>query len=178
MGQPLGKVTFDLTGPRGPDAEFRIEVPRAWLVGHTVEIQLPKFLNCAACHGGGCDRCERSGAVRVTTRAGEKENLRVVLPCRKDCTGDFLIRIPEKGGWSSTPTMGRGHLLLQVRPQELEATGALSLPAASSSIRLVECDVTDVTRTEARKQVMKQSLLVGGGLILLFLGLLYLSGLL
>ena len=57
--------------PRGPDVEHRIRVPRAWLdAGLAVEFELPRNLCCAACKGGGCDVCQRSGAISL--RGGQE----------------------------------------------------------------------------------------------------------
>jgi len=106
--------------PRGPDVIHRIRVPRAWVeAGEVVEFELPRNLSCAACDGGGCDSCERSGAVTLRGRQELPELLSVTLPTRKsedapDARG-IMIRIPEQGG---LPAKGlelpRGMLLLRV----------------------------------------------------------------
>lgn len=41
-------------------------MPRAWAEqGARIAVTLPKRLGCARCHGGGCDGCQRSGALRT-----------------------------------------------------------------------------------------------------------------
>ncbi len=106
--------------PRGPDVVHRIRVPRAWLdAGEVVEFELPRNLSCAACDGGGCDSCERSGAVTLRGRKELPELLSVTLPARKsEDTADargIVIRIPEQGGLPAAGLeLPRGMLLLRV----------------------------------------------------------------
>lgn len=115
--------------PRGPDVVHRIRVPRAWLeAGEVVELELPRNLSCAACNGGGCDVCERAGAVALRGRNELPELLSVTLPTRKAENDNELrgvvIRIPEQGG---LPAVGlplpRGILLLRVEPAEAADPG-------------------------------------------------------
>ena len=69
--------------PRGPDVEMTLSVPEEWVVeGATIEIELPRNLTCAACSGGGCDACERSGAVSLRGRKDPIELLEFTLPKR------------------------------------------------------------------------------------------------
>jgi hypothetical protein len=98
----------------------RIKVPQSWVEdGRSIEIQLPRHLRCAACEGGGCDACERSGALTVRGRGEPPEILQVTLPQLNEATfppeRTILIRIPEQGG---LPPEGedipRGNLLLAV----------------------------------------------------------------
>src|SRR5688500_4767935 len=104
MGQVLGRVTGGGTNtPRGPDVSHRIRVPGAWLgEGVLIEVELPRHLRCAACDGGGCDTCERSGALTVRGRGEPAEIVEVRLPQRgPDSATDsrpLVIRIPEFGG--------------------------------------------------------------------------------
>ena len=128
MTEVLGRlVASDLESPRGPDALHRLRVPHAFLKrGATVEFELPRHLTCAACDGGGCDPCERSGAVTLRGRGDPTELLELSLP-KGDRDDPFLIRVPERGG---LPPVGselpRGHLLLRVEPcEESQATPTL-----------------------------------------------------
>jgi hypothetical protein len=117
MGEVLGRVVqADLDAPRGPDAAHRIRVPRRWLeAGALVEIELPRNLTCASCEGGGCDACERSGALTVRGREEPIGLLVVTLPAGSP--GPVVIRIPEYGGLPQEgSTLPRGHLLLRVEP--------------------------------------------------------------
>jgi hypothetical protein len=117
MGEVLGRVVqADLDTPRGPDASHRIRVPRRWLeTGALVEIELPRNLTCASCEGGGCDACERSGALTVRGKGEPVGLLVVTLP--SGSTGAVVIRIPEYGGLPSEGSeLPRGHLLLRVEP--------------------------------------------------------------
>lgn len=130
MTQALGRVLQkdDLEGPRGPDARHRITVPRAWLAeGRWVELDLPRMLECARCGGGGCDGCERSGA--VTTR-GRKELPEIVELRLPESTQAVTVRLPKRGGLppDSMPDLARGVLLLAIVPGD----------AASDGVRVVE----------------------------------------
>jgi hypothetical protein len=133
--------------PRGPDVVHRIRVPRAWLeAGEVVELELPRNLSCAACNGGGCDVCERAGAVALRGRNELPELLSVTLPTRKAEADSELrgvvIRIPEQGG---LPAVGlplpRGLLLLRVEPAEAADPGvSLARPPSVPAVleRVVE----------------------------------------
>jgi hypothetical protein len=81
-----------------------VELPREWLAaGDTVDIVIPARVACARCEGGGCDRCNRSGALRVpgdeaarTLRlalprpAGERTRVRVACPLGDDASLEQL----------------------------------------------------------------------------------------
>lgn len=126
MPEVLAKVTTrTLSVPRGPDVTHRIRVPRAWLeTGELVEFELPRNVTCAACDGGGCDACERSGAITLRGRQELAEIISVTLPIRK-AEGGVVIRIPEQGGRSreNAEALPRGLLLLRVEPAELADPG-------------------------------------------------------
>lgn len=133
MAEVLGRVVAgDLERPRGPDANHRVRVARTWLErGAVIELELPRNLVCATCDGGGCDSCERSGAVTLRGRGEPADLLRVTLPGEQ--SEAFVIRLPERGG---LPPLGsglpRGHLLLRVEPSaqaDASVSLATSLPA-------------------------------------------------
>lgn len=123
MAKVLGRVTGAIDVPRGPDALYRVHVPGEWLgEGATLELELPRNLTCASCDGGGCDACDRSGAITLRERKAPAEIVRVTLP-RPVETGappssnkrGLVVRIPERGG--SPPgesLLPRGNLLLAV----------------------------------------------------------------
>ncbi len=159
----LGKVTGDLEAPRGPDVTLQIHVPPAWF-GSDVLVVLPRNLHCAACDGGGCDGCDRSGAVSLRARDDEPTEIRVRLPERDESRPGVCLRIPEQGGASADPELGRGHLLLTVK------SGA----APSGEVTLVE--VPRGMSDQERRELMKRSLIMAVVLILVFLGMLKLSG--
>src|SRR3954452_3378581 len=98
MAEVLGRVVAgDLERPRGPDANHRVRVPRTWLErGAVVELELPRNLVCASCDGGGCDVCERSGAVTLRGRGEPADLLRVTLPGAQ--SERFVIRLPQRAG--------------------------------------------------------------------------------
>jgi hypothetical protein len=109
-------------GPRGPDVLHRVKVRREWLaVGEVVELELPRNLACAACGGGGCDTCGRSGAITLRQRDEPAEVVEVTLPARSadelpDSRG-ITLRIPEQGGLPPLDSeLPRGVLLLTVVP--------------------------------------------------------------
>jgi hypothetical protein len=138
VSEVLAKVisrAFD--APRGPDVVHRIRVPEAWFEsGAVVEFEVPRNLSCAACAGGGCDSCERSGAISLRARQELPEILSVTLPTRKAPEGAraVVIRIPEHGGLPPEHDDGlpRGLLLLRVEIAEVADPGVSRvLPAES-----------------------------------------------
>ncbi len=144
MSEVLARVTTrTLDVPRGPDVVHRIRVPRAWLEsGEVVELELPRNLSCAACNGGGCDQCERSGAITLRGREELPEILHVTLPARQPeldgGTRGVVIRIPEQGGLppANDELLPRGLLLLRVEPAEVADPGVSRIvPPAAKSLR-------------------------------------------
>src|SRR5689334_7964759 len=123
LSEVLARVTSRAaTGPRGPDVLHRVKVKRDWLiVGEVVEVELPRNLACAACGGGGCDACGRSGAITLRKRSEPAEVVEVTLPSRgedeiPDSRG-LTLRIPELGGLPEEGSdLPRGLLLLTVLP--------------------------------------------------------------
>jgi hypothetical protein len=108
----------------------RIRVPQTWLEsGEVVEFELPRNLSCAACDGGGCDSCERSGAITLRGRHELPELLQVTLPALKlEANGEargVVIRIPEQGGLPPEhgEVLPRGLLLLRVEVAETADPG-------------------------------------------------------
>lgn len=130
MGEVLGRVVqADLESPRGPDASHRIRVPRRWLeTGALIEIEIPRNLTCSSCEGGGCDACERSGALTVRGRGDPIGLLLVTLPSGTP-EAALVIRIPEHGGLPAEGTdLPRGHLLLRVEPATKADPGVTLAP--------------------------------------------------
>jgi hypothetical protein len=141
VSEVLARVTTrTLDVPRGPDVVHRIRVPRAWLEsGEVIELELPRNLSCAACDGGGCDQCERSGAITLRGREELPEILHVTLPARQaeadGGTRGVVIRIPEQGGLPPVHEncLPRGLLLLRVEPAEVADPGVSRIvPAAKA----------------------------------------------
>ena len=121
----LGRVTSKtLGGPRGPDVIHRVKVRREWLIaGDVVELEVPRNLACASCAGGGCDVCDRAGAVTLRQRGEPVEVVEVTLPrCALDELPDsrgITLRIPEQGGLPEPGSdLPRGVFLLQIIPAE------------------------------------------------------------
>lgn len=144
--QVLGKVTHATDGPRGPDVEHRIRVARDWLEeGASIEFELPRNLACAACGGGGCDACERAGAVSTRGRRELPELVQVKLPVRSEdgppSSGarSLVIRVPAHGGLAPEGSdLPRGNLLLRIKVADesepsvsrIEEAQAVALPPA------------------------------------------------
>src|SRR5688572_13362029 len=84
LAEVLGRVTSrSLQIPRGPDVIHRIRIRREWLeAGALIEVEVPRNLRCAGCEGGGCDKCDRAGAVTLRGRAEPPEIIQVTLPRR------------------------------------------------------------------------------------------------
>jgi len=150
LPEVLARVTSRaVEGPRGPDVLHRVKVRREWLtVGEVVELELPRNLACAACGGGGCDRCGRSGAITLRKRDEPAEVVEVTLPARKsddlpDSRG-VTLRIPEQGGLPEPGSeLPRGVLLLTVVPS-LEPDPSIKLlrgvPSKRPPASVVESD--------------------------------------
>jgi hypothetical protein len=114
-------------------------VPRAWLKqGALVELDLPRHLVCAACDGGGCDTCDRSGGVTLRERGAPADVLEVALP-RAPNEEPFVIRLPRRGGLAPEGSgLPRGHLLLRVEPSvEADASVALAVRGPAAIARRV-----------------------------------------
>lgn len=82
---------------------------------------MPRNLRCAACDGGGCDNCDRAGAVTLRGRDELPEIIQVTLPRRgarnPQTSQGVTIRLPEQGGLPrSSAEPVRGFLLLTVVP--------------------------------------------------------------
>jgi hypothetical protein len=115
-------VTQDLDEPRGPDVACSIEVPRAWFEqAATVQLQLPRLLNCARCNGGGCDACQRRGAFEQEA-AGIAREVAVGLPkLPPERSGAVCLRLPALGARAEPESqLPNGHLLLTVIPHAPE----------------------------------------------------------
>lgn len=117
-----------------------------------MEFELPRHLTCAACDGGGCDPCERSGAVTLRGRGDPSEILELSLP-KGDRDDPFLIRLPERGGLPPAGSvLPRGHLLLRVEPcAESEASPTLrrTKPSIKPRPKVPSLRVAAATRPRA-----------------------------
>ncbi len=109
---------------------FRVKVQKDWLdEAATVELELPRNLECAKCDGGGCDRCERSGAISLRGRKEPAELLRITLPRRElnlETTGSgrsVVVRVPGRGGLPEDEALPRGILMLQLVPSDVSSPG-------------------------------------------------------
>lgn len=140
MSKVLGRITTSMERPRGPDVQMTVTVPEQWMAaGATLEIDLPRNLACAVCGGGGCDACERSGAVSLRGRKEPTETVEVTLPApgsvdrpTSSTVRVVVVRIPDRGG---LPPVGaelpRGNLLLSVRTGPEAAPGVTRLAQPS-----------------------------------------------
>jgi hypothetical protein len=121
LSQVIGRVvTGTYETVRGPDVLHRVAVAREWLLdGRLVELELPRNLTCAACEGGGCDRCGRSGAIALRERGEPVASVQLTLPRRTSAElteqPSFVVRVPGHGGRDSIVSVeARGLLLLKV----------------------------------------------------------------
>jgi hypothetical protein len=133
----LGRVTSP-DRPRGPDVHLTLSIPRDWLAGATLEFELPRNLACAACGGGGCDTCGRSGAVTLRGRKDPIEVVEVTLPKNATESADataahaLYLRIPQRGGHAPAESdLPRGNLLLSITTAEEPSKGVKRLPRPS-----------------------------------------------
>jgi hypothetical protein len=138
-GKALARVALSTDRPRGPDAQLAVTVPESFLLeGATIEVEVPRNLSCATCGGGGCDACERSGAVSARGRNDPVEKVEITLPkpAPKDdgatAPRAVILRIPEHGGLAAAESnLPRGNLLLTVRAGETLSKGVTRLPGPS-----------------------------------------------
>jgi len=121
---------------------MNLSVPEDWiLAGATLEIELPRNLACASCGGGGCDACDRSGAVSLRGRNDSAELVEVTLQSSSvsddvpsSRTRRIVVRIPERGGHaqaSDGAPIPRGNLLLSVRAGPAPPRGVKRLAGPS-----------------------------------------------
>jgi hypothetical protein len=134
----IGRITGSVDRARGPDVEMSISVPDRWIKnGETIEVELPRNLACAACKGGGCDVCERSGAVALRGRKDPVEAVEITLPKGEltETQGGrraVLLRVPDHGGLPAEGVeLPRGNLLLLVMPGESASKGVQRLSGPS-----------------------------------------------
>jgi hypothetical protein len=81
VAEILGKVTRAIEPVRGADVVLKISVLEEWLLeGRCIEVELPRNLVCAQCGGGGCSKCNNSGAVSLRGRNELPEMVQVSLP--------------------------------------------------------------------------------------------------
>jgi hypothetical protein len=149
----LGKITASTDRPRGPDVEYRLSVPEDWIErGVTLELEMPRNLTCAACKGGGCDLCDRSGAVSLRGRKDPAELVEITMPRRDPAEPEamtFTLRLPARGGLPPEGTeLPRGNLLLAIRPGPVPERGVKRLAAPSIPPGEIP-EVQDVASTAA-----------------------------
>jgi hypothetical protein len=182
MSAIIGKITTTATRPRGPDVQMSVTVPLSWfLAGATLEIALPRNLTCAACAGGGCDACRRSGAVSLRAKKAAPENVEVTLPKPKDGASEparaIVMRIPERGGLSlGDDDLPRGNLLLAIRDGDETSPGVTrlagpSVPPPELPAELLEGVVPSAILRFPRRRRALLLLLVGAALVALFVAL-------
>jgi hypothetical protein len=161
----LGHVLGDLKCPRGADGSVSVTVLPEWLEdGARLVVQLPRRLVCAACEGGGCDACNRSGALTLPDSSDESA-LSVSLPRTTPPAHTVLLRIPGRGMPSSISGEPAGHLLLRVVPGGTPSP-SVTLDRGEGGRELAHLDRSLITRSTVMAIV----------LIALFLGMLRLSG--
>lgn len=150
--QRLASVLEALDPNRGPDVHVKTSVPQAWLVGRaSIRVVLPRLAACAACNGGGCERCLAKGALPLRGIGDPPIEVEVHLHPTQDGQA-LLLRLPELGP-ESTVEGPRGCVLLEVSPGE-----------AAKNVSLVTV-ATDEWKPAALPWLV---LLVALGLLLLF----------
>jgi hypothetical protein len=166
----LAKVTGDLDVPRGPDVVLSIFVHPDWL-GREVEVSIPRNVHCAACEGGGCDGCNRTGAITLQGSGEEPTVVALGLP-DAEVKGEsgLVIRLPDLGGSSAEPGRPRGHLLLRV-----VCTSDTAKLTTGPAVTLLRSGPGRMHHDE-RVALAKRSLIMAVVVTLLFLGMLRLSG--
>jgi hypothetical protein len=95
----LGRVTDPtaLDDERGAVGEYETFAPRAWC-GRRARLELPRNVRCRTCSGGGCDRCERSGAYRLASDPAGR-TIELDLPAASKVR--VAVRVPHPFGDAS-----------------------------------------------------------------------------
>lgn len=107
----LGRIVDpnELNRADGRRGRLIIDVPAEWLgVGDTVELVAPTRLVCARCEGGGCDRCDRSGAIRLSDETTAR-TIRLTLP--RTTSSRVVVRLVRPLGDEA----GLDQLTLEIR---------------------------------------------------------------
>jgi hypothetical protein len=109
-----------------PCAKLSVTVPEAWAAeGSEIVVTAPAQLVCARCDGGGCDACDRSGALRAPPEP-ERRVVRLRVPA---ASGGVAIRLSEPFG----PECPIGQLIVAIRPGLAPSAGVVrSAPLATS----------------------------------------------
>jgi len=132
-----------------------------------VELELPRHLVCAACDGGGCDVCERSGGVTLRERGEPADLIQVALPAERHET--FVIRLPEHGGLAPAGSgLPRGNLLLRVEPSA-EADASVSLALRRPEIEAARRALSERPPPDARTRLLVGSIVIGVILLAIWL---------
>lgn len=133
----------------------RVAIERDWLLhGKLVELALPRNLTCAACEGGGCDRCGRSGAIALRARGEPAESLQLTLPKRTSAELEeqpsFVVRVPGQGGKEGTQEVeARGLLLLKITSSAKSDPGVRLVRRSTPVERVVEKVINAISAAPA-----------------------------
>jgi hypothetical protein len=88
-----------VAGAEGAHVSLSIVVLPRWAeLGATVTVVAKERVVCARCDGGGCDGCEKSGAVRLP-REAEARTFTLVLPAKM--AAPSAVRVPRPFGDAS-----------------------------------------------------------------------------
>jgi hypothetical protein len=131
----LAKLDLGLAADRGPDVVHQVSLPASWLEqGASIECELPRKLRCAPCDGGGCDACERSGAIAMY-EPGQAPR-RVVVHLSPGSRTPRSVRLLEQGGTGTDPARPRGCLMLRLEPGRTSSGVRLEGVLAPSGARI------------------------------------------
>jgi hypothetical protein len=124
-GEPLARIVdaAALDREAGARAVIELSVPASWLRrGGALELTAPTRLRCAACDGGGCDACGKSGAFRLAD-APERRTVALVLPAH--APERLRLRLPH-------PFEGSPLTLLVVEIRVGAPSPGIRVPVAAS----------------------------------------------
>lgn len=117
-----------LAEAKGPTGRMSICVPSTWLAaGDTIEVTVPRRLSCAVCEGGGCDRCERRGGLRLDDDETARR-VRIGLPKRPE-TSAFVLRLREPLGADA----GLEQLVLEITTNDTPTESCTRIEPATPS---------------------------------------------
>jgi hypothetical protein len=143
LAQVVDKAALD--DAEGGRARLKITVPGAWFAaGAQLDVQAPKLMACDRCDGGGCDGCDRSGALRgprepmarrvalhiPASTAGQGLVLRLVRPFDEGEIDQLMVQV--RAGEEASKGVTRVEAVVVASPRALEAPwGKIALVAAA-----------------------------------------------
>lgn len=112
----LARVTDDLDVARAPDVRTVVTAPAAWLSqGGRLSVAVPRLAQCDACRGGGCERCNYSGAFSRSEGEEAPSSVVIHLPRRDAEAATVVVRLPHQSVYGRVEDHPPGHWFIEVQ---------------------------------------------------------------